>query len=103
MNEKLNSNKSKDKENKDVVGLPPKHHYIDHRDNYKNKCEDLVKIGYKSAMDQMLKEKEDLKLKEQQNKEMIVKRNEAGKKYEQELLEKLKKAPKQKSERKEWG
>lgn len=54
-------------------------------------------------MDQMLKEKEDLKLKEQQNKEMIVKRNEAGKKYEQELLEKLKKAPKQKSERKEWG
>jgi len=52
----------------------------------------------------MRKEKEENLLKEKQNKEMIQKKYETGKKYEQELLEKLKNAPKKaKSNRKDWG
>lgn len=64
---------------------------------------DLVKTGAKSAIDNIKREKEENLMKEKHNKEMIQKKYETGKKYEQELLEKLKKAPKAKTNRKDWG
>jgi hypothetical protein len=46
---------------------------------------DLVKSGAKSAIDNMRREKEENLLREKQNKEMIQKKYQTGKKYEQEL------------------